>query len=666
MKRFWIFSLILFTQQVIAQKTDPMAAYKAAIKAQQKATGMPLSTDMPFLQGNSMPTKDPKVLASIPKTTLNASQLQAYIQKTVAGVTKKVSAKSLQDADAVAAIFKTKYPSVNYYSDAAKVLWLVGANEPALVLMGRAALQDPSDAEILNNYAAILTQHSGGQLALPILQNLNARFPGNSTILNNIGQAWFSLGDFSHAGQYLDTAIKIFPMHSMANYTKAIIEESKGNKQAAVQNMKASIKAAYSDDKAKRIEDMDGKLSSDDITWNIPKQRDEMGFGKFVAMRPAFYFSRGDIPTLAPLWMGFIEAVQNKIEALSKEVATLMASPEPPGPEAQRPVMIARKASQLRDLLAQEENERMDRFFKEIGVLNEQFTVIRESLTAEMEAIAKQFPPPANGTSESREVMERRRQAECAAFRKSGDQLFELNKALNDQISPFLSDLKSIVSDKAYYDKYSFNSDRSYQISLLTSQSQFLGFLGGISTGMTGQMVSQPMCIDCGLIIENGDCDLKPEKIVPHSMNLPDFDSIHCDTHGSFSIGGNGYFWDCNNESIKLDKEIAFLKLKIDYRENWVKQTYSKKFEFVISKSIGSKNMGPLSAEASVGAGAFWESSDKGVSDVGVIGTVDITGKVGVGEHTRDIGSVGLEGRVGINSGPTVTGSGLLSGFVNL
>jgi tetratricopeptide (TPR) repeat protein len=663
MKRFWIFSLVLFMQQVIAQKTDPMAAYKAAIKAQQKATGMPLSTDMPFLQKNGLPAKDPKVLASIPNTLLNANQLKAYIQKTVAGVNKKVSPKAIQDAEAIASVFKNKYPSSNYLSEAVKVLLLVDANEQALVLMGRAVQQDPNDAENLNNYAALLTQHGGGNLALPILQNLNANFPGNSTILNNIGQAWFSIGDFNHAGQYLDSALKIFPMHGMANYTKAIIEEAGGNKQAAVQNMKTSIKAAYSDDKADRIEKMGGKLSSEDISWNIPRQRDEMGFGKLVAMRPPFYFSRGETETLGPKWVAFIEACLNKIEALRKEMAEVQAKPETTN--FTKPRIFAKKAAKKRELVAQEGEERTDRFFKAISLLDERFDDIRASLLTEMEAVEKQFPPPV-GRGETHEEYERHQAAICKVNRKAGDQLFELNKLFYDQIAPFLTAIKVSISDEVYFAKYCEESERSYQLDMLSKQIEFLGYLGGISTGMTGQMVSQPNCINCGIIIESGNCEETPVKTMPLSMVLPDFDSIHCDTHGSFSIGGNGYFWDCNNESVKFDKEIGNLKLKIDYRENWVKQTYSKNYEFVISKSIGSKSMGPLSAEASVGVGAFWESTDKGVSDVGVIGTVDVTGKVGVGEHTRDIGSVGLEGRVGINSGPTLTGSGMLSGYVNL
>ncbi len=656
MKGFWLFPIVLLTQQAIAQPLDIGAAVQATMEA---AAAMSKSGNLPFLDGDVLPVKDPRVLASIPRNTLSADQLQAYINKTMSGVTKKVSAQALQDADAVAAEYKAKNPTGTYLSDAAQALWLVGANEAALVLMGRAAQQAPDNADNLNNFAAILIQHGGGQLALPILQNLNTRFPGNSTILNNIGQAWFSLGDFDQASKYLNSALKIYPMHSMANYTQAIIEEAAGNTPAAVVHMKASMKEAYSDDKADRLEKMGVKLSSDDISWNIPHPRDEMGFGKFVDMRPAFYFSRGDVETLAPKWVAFSEATVSKIDSLNKQAMALQASPESQASNGPRPGIFAFKAAKKHYLLKWEEDERLGRLFKVMGPLNEQFDVIRASLTADLEAVGKQFPPDPNGQGESYEASLAHQAAICAADRKALDQLFELNKALNDQITPFLADMKSLISDKIYFAKYSYESERDYQIDLLSGQAEFLGLLAGISNGMTGQFVQQPNCIDCGLMVENGMCELEPVKVVPHSMVLPDFDDLHCNIHGSYSIGGNGYFWDCNKESIKLKTDAV----KIDYQENWAKQTYSKKFEVVISTSIGAAQIGPVSAEASVGVGAFWESSDKGPSDLGIIGKADVTAKVGIGPLSRDIGSVGAEVRGGINSGPTVNVSSPFGGY---
>lgn len=662
MKRFLIFSIVLFTQQIIAQKTDPMAAYKAAIRAQQKKTGMPLSTDMPFLNGNALPVKNPKVLASIPKSTLNETQLQTYIQKTVSGVTKKVSAKALKDAETLAEDLKKKCPTSNYLSNAAKMLLVIGSNESALVLLGKAVLQDPSNADNLNNYSAALIQHGGGHLALPILQALNARFPGNSTILNNIGQAWFSIGDFSQASQYFDISLKIFPMQSMTNYTKAIIEESNGNKPEALKNMMISIKAAYSDDKYDRIENMGGKLSSDDISWNIPMKEDEMGLDKFISIRPNFYFSRVDIESLGPKWAAFLEASVSKIGVMTKEMMALQSITERNSKAC--PNILANKAAKLRSLVAEKEEQTKDLFFNKIGVLNERFEKIRTSLTADLEIVARNFPPPV-GRSESDEEFRLHQAAICNAYRKAGDQLFNLNKDLNSQITPFLAELRSILNDKTYFSKYSYDSQLSFNIEELSNQTEFLGLLAAFSNGMTGQIVSQPMCIDCGIIIENGDCSTETKKVNPITMSLPNFDSIPYDTKEIFSIGCNSYYLPCKDDSIKLDDEISMLRLKLDPRENWVRESSSKNFEFLVSSSELSKNGGPISAEASEGSGVFWESSDKGFSDFGMIHKENKSGKFGLEGRIPYLGSVGKNERWVLKSGPSMTVNSLLSGYID-
>ncbi|HYE56416.1 MAG TPA: tetratricopeptide repeat protein [Chitinophagaceae bacterium] len=93
-------------------------------------------------------------------------------------------------------------------------LWLKGKTDMAVYLMGKATAADPYNTDNVNNYASFLTMTSAEEAALPLLQKLNRQFPRNSTILNNIGQAWFGLGDLDKAMKYLDSAVLMFAMHS--------------------------------------------------------------------------------------------------------------------------------------------------------------------------------------------------------------------------------------------------------------------------------------------------------------------------------------------------------------------------------------------------------------------------------------------------------------------
>lgn len=62
--------------------------------------------------------------------------------------------------------------------------------------------------------------------------------PRNSTILNNLGQVWFGLGDLDKAGKYPDSTINLYACHPLVQMTKAAIEEKIGNTSAAIDHVK--------------------------------------------------------------------------------------------------------------------------------------------------------------------------------------------------------------------------------------------------------------------------------------------------------------------------------------------------------------------------------------------------------------------------------------------
>jgi hypothetical protein len=101
-------------------------------------------------------------------------------------------------------------------------------------------------------------------------------------VLNNLGQAWFGLGDMDKAGKYLDSAIRICAFHPQANLTKSLIEESKGNKQAAIEAVKRSILKAYSLEKDGRLKKLGYQLKPEDLSWDKPLPQDPLGLEKFT------------------------------------------------------------------------------------------------------------------------------------------------------------------------------------------------------------------------------------------------------------------------------------------------------------------------------------------------------------------------------------------------
>ncbi|MES1181924.1 MAG: hypothetical protein ABUL44_03925, partial [Flavobacterium sp.] len=171
------------------------------------------------------------------------------------------------------------------------------------------------DVNNLNNYAALLSMSGAEQLALPILNNLNKRYPKNSSILNNTAQAWLGLGDIAKAEKYADSTIRINPNHPQANMAKCLIEESKGNIPAAIAAAKKSISKAYSTEKENKLKKLGYTLKSNDLNWERHMPQDALGLGKFTW--PAYPLDVEQNKILEKEWTDFKNECQQKINELN-------------------------------------------------------------------------------------------------------------------------------------------------------------------------------------------------------------------------------------------------------------------------------------------------------------------------------------------------------------
>ncbi|HRF25209.1 MAG TPA: hypothetical protein PLR98_13630, partial [Chitinophagaceae bacterium] len=190
-----------------------------------------------------VPQKDAARINAALAITLSNTAVSAYVNKTHQAVLEKLSPA----AKATGAEIYQQIKSLNKSAaNTAVGLWIDGKPTLALYIIGEACKADPDNALTLNTYAAFLTMCGAEQLALPILNNLNKRYPKNSSILNNITQAWLGLGDITRAEKYADSSIRIYAYHPQANMAKCLIEESKGNIPAAIAAAKKSIRKAFS------------------------------------------------------------------------------------------------------------------------------------------------------------------------------------------------------------------------------------------------------------------------------------------------------------------------------------------------------------------------------------------------------------------------------------
>ena len=189
-----------------------------------------------------VPKRNEARIASISKK-VNDATMAGYLAAMQKKITEQLPADVKSTGDKVINYIKSNAKNSSEAGNMADAIWIASKPTLALYVIGKICADDPRNTDNLNNYAAMLSMHNAQHLAIPILNNLNKKFPGNSTVLNNLGQAWFGLGEISKAEKFLDSAIRIYAWHPQANITKAAIEESRGNIAKAVEAIKKSIAA---------------------------------------------------------------------------------------------------------------------------------------------------------------------------------------------------------------------------------------------------------------------------------------------------------------------------------------------------------------------------------------------------------------------------------------
>jgi Flp pilus assembly protein TadD len=616
------------------EQLDPVAR-KQVIESMKKNTGkaMPGRISTNNNEQPVVPAKDSRRIAALPKSILDDMQLKKYLETTVAKIEAiaAIPAKEISK-QIVTTLQSSKMLDKKHLAIAATALGIIGEHEASLLLMGKSILQDINDPDNLNGYAVFLIQNGGGHLALPILQQLNRRFPGNSTVLNNLGQAWFELGDLDNASKYLDTCLRFMASHSQASYTKAIIEEKKGDTKKAAEDVKKSLQQSFNPAKVAMLKRLGGAVDVNYINLDVNRSENGYSLGKYVNLDFDFYYSDEARRALLPQWAGYINALREK-KAASDAAADMLQSSDAAASgqsfaAGSGPAFIVEKANTLLSALYGK--------YQDFQMAN-----LKTSTEMDLEFGQVTSKLPANaGTGGDK----------CDGIGAYKTWVYEYNKRLKDFRTKTITQARSFIEDIVPVLRYVSFSDAVFQLQKQQLENDFIGYCMG--TGTT-PFDFQPGCNTCDILVT--DCtEGEHKEQQPVKLTLPDFDETHCNTHGSINLVVLKYKWDCNVETVEFDASYSGLKIKGKIRDNWVKETRKGNVEVTFVKSVGIESVGPVTIKAGGGGGVFVEFTEKGITDVGAIGQVKVkAGKVTI---------AGAEGRVGLNSGPTLSGSGILSG----
>jgi len=621
-----------------------------------------------------IPKRDASRIAAIPKNITDA-KMGAYITAIQNKLVSTFKPEVVSMGNNVYDYIKSNSKNSGEAANMAMGLWLAGQPELSLYILGKICSTNADNTDNLTNYSAMLSMQGAQHLAIPILNNLNAKYPKNSTLLNNLGQAWFGLGEIGKAEKYLDSTIRIYAYHPQANFTKSLILESKGDKSGAIETMRKSIRHAHTDEKENRLNKLGYKLTRADVRLPFKPSADPLGLGRF--RQPDYPKSVSELKALIPQWEAFDNDCKAKIAQLQKELAEASVKNEQNLKSSmaqsmqaintggtisstfQKPLYATKASLVLQDVVSQNEVK-----MKKLG---EMFIALGTQLN-ELQKNRKRAAP----------------EAPCQDHVKAQSDFLNkyntLKKAYNDQ---FLQDLKLSSNDLAYWSQYTCTHETQFEVIKLELMIDWLKKLREYRPLLTagGYEVAED-CIE--------EAESKPTK-------LAEFDDIACEYKSTIDFGIVKMENNCSHSTTTYNLgKIKFIERELG--QNYIGGTLILKPKISADVSVGPLGIefftggefnieldannnvkdwkgtvstgveagigitkGPIKAGVSATEAIEIEIGPKGVGDVNLVTKVEASVGVKVGPVGKSV-EIGIESRQSlISNHGSQSGTGVLS-----
>ena len=264
------------------------------------------------------PAKNVALLSSLPKRAFTKSELLSFLNAVYSLLAKKFPAGISSSVQSIATKFNNDGDKMG---DAAVTGWYNNYREEALLLILKAAGNNPGNGTLLNNCAAMLNMGGIEQTAIPILQYLLQVYPNNSIVLNNMGQAYTGLGETDTAMVYLGRCIKAAPEDPEANNTAGQIEAAKGNTEKAIHYFEQSIKGAYNKPAEVKLRKI--KKESNIAPFVRPRVKLPDYFNQFKYKLPAQCTSTNNAAVAEAEYIAFRAMMVTQVQKYSGKIAEL-------------------------------------------------------------------------------------------------------------------------------------------------------------------------------------------------------------------------------------------------------------------------------------------------------------------------------------------------------
>lgn len=584
-----------------------------------------------------VPQKDVARINAALAITLTSAGMSAYITKTHQAVlTKLSSVTKAKGLEIYIQIINLKKSVAN----TAVGLWMDGKPTLALYMMGEACKADPANALNLNNYAAFLTMCGAEQVALPILNNLNKLYPKNSSILNNLTQAWLGLGDIERAGKYADSTIRIYAYHPQANMAKCLIEESKGNIPAAIEAAKKSISKAYSNEKENKLKKLGYDIKANDINWDRPMPQDALGLGKFTW--PEFPLDVEQNKPLEKEWEIFKNECQQKIAELKIKEQKIEAEYATISNQRMQRLLKAGQSGQYVQPIPGYAAKAIKKLGPGVNDVNGNMSFVFANELAQVVKALTAVAEYETVLSEKQKLLDEKYEDQVGEGRPNPleaickdenairtEFLLNANGKLQSAYRSYLNYVRRRSSDLLYYYQYTLWPEQ-FELAKVNAQIAWL-------TQIKDQRV----------FFKDKSSWCKDTPKPPKQGQLQNFDDVHCDYVSTMNLGIYKITSSCSN----LTGEFDFGGVEINITDNVETGRYSGSAMIGAGKGFE----GPAGAEMEASFKALVEWDNTGITDVGAIAGVDA--------NVHGVTVAGADVKVTVNSGVSTTGKGLLQGI---
>jgi hypothetical protein len=615
-----------------------------------------------------VPKKDLARIAAIPKN-LNDSRMGAYITSVHSNASLLLKPEIKSMGDKIFSYIKSTSKNSKEAGNMAIGLWIAGKPEIAFYTLGKICADEPSNTDNLSNYASMLSMMGAQHIAIPILNNLNAKYTGNSTLLNNLGQAWFGLGEINKAEKYLDSTIRICTYHPQANYTKSFIEENKGNRKAAVEAAKRSIKSGYTNEKETRLYKLGYDLDSKDISWDKPLPQDPLGLVKFEW--PAFPKSVSSSIQLEKEWQAFSEACAKENTALASQREQLEDASATIGEARQQQLIKASRTGQGGSLFPPLAYKAFKKLKYLVDDSDGQLIFSMDKKTKAIISAIDEVENLSQSLSEKYKILDESYQtqfgegkanpfdAACNDYNGAADGfLNSANTLLEQTQKDYLDALRRYLNNQIYYDQYT-KWPEEFELAKVIAKEKWLGAIN------QKVMFKDPSYY----------CQEK-EEIKPGKGKLQAFDDVACKYKSKMDLKIITFENNCSRMTSTFD--FMFLKyVRKDDFERAENDTYISSTYKISAEAGVDKKWGPLKVEAKIGGGIEFEFGRQGIEDITIIAEAKVgagTGILDEDEKTDSPGigiagkdafpttyEAGVEGRISIISGKgSISGTGVL------